>query len=83
MHNLILEDRKKLSLTCVSDVKSFSDECVILVLGDTTLTVKGSELHISCLSVETGDVVIDGDVDSLAYSAAPKNDDGFFKRLLR
>ncbi len=67
-HQLLLDDRRRLSLSGVSDVDSFDDTAVIAhtALGD--LTVKGQGLHICRLNTETGDLTLEGQVDLLEYT---------------
>lgn len=65
--NLILENRKHLSVSGVEEVAGFDDTFVKIhtSLGD--LTVRGEDLHVETLSVETGDLLITGTVHELAY----------------
>ena len=73
-HTLALSERSKLSLTGVEDVKGFDENTVDLRLADSSLVVKGVGLHISRLSLESGDVVIDGEISSLQYlGSSPKS----------
>lgn len=69
-HQLILDDRKRLSVSGVSDVDSFDDNTVIAhtTLGD--LTVKGEGLHICRLNTETGDLSLEGHIRCMEYSEA-------------
>lgn len=69
-HMLTLDRRSLLTLSGVEDVPGFDDNTVTVRLSDSTLVVKGSALHISKLSLETGDVVIDGSISSLQYLGA-------------
>lgn len=66
--NVSLQGRTKITVTGVSDVDSFDEHTVVLytILG--ILTVKGADLHINKLNVETGDISVEGEIDSLAYS---------------
>jgi sporulation protein YabP len=66
-HSLIMEERRKLSLTGVEDVESFDDAEIVMrtVCGD--LIVKGSDLQIDRLSLDTGEVSIIGMVTDLNY----------------
>lgn len=83
-HNIILENRKKLSLSGVEDVDSFDEDCITLYTQTGTLAVKGSDLHINKLSVESGEVIVEGDIDSLTYSDDDGNRSaGFFSKLFR
>ena len=68
MQNLILENRAKLSISGVKDVLSFDDQVVIMHTELGLLTVKGETLKISKLSLDTQDVIIEGEVNTLSYS---------------
>ena len=66
-HSLLLDRRAMLSLTGVEDVVGFDENTISVRLPDCSLVVKGSSLHISKLSLESGEVVIDGSISSLQY----------------
>lgn len=85
LHNAILENRKKLTLSGIEDVDCFDEESITLFTDDSALCVKGSDLHLSKLSVETGEVSIEGKIDSLVYSDGEMKSKGmnFFARLFR
>jgi len=68
IQNLVLENRGKLSISGVLDVFSFDDQVVILETELGLLTVKGENLRINKLSIDTSEVVVEGNVFSLAYS---------------
>ena len=81
-HNVVLEERKKLSVSGVVDVDSFDEETITAVLDEFDLIIRGSALHISQLNVESGEMTVDGEITSLAYvSGKPKG--GIIKRLFR
>ncbi|MCH5303973.1 MAG: sporulation protein YabP [Ruminococcus sp.] len=80
-HNLILDNRNKLSLTGVDDVLGFNEETVSVNTSMGDLIIRGSKLHISKLNLETGEVEIDGKVNSLQY-AETKTNKSFMQRLL-
>ena len=69
-HLLTLENRSVLTLTGVEDVSGFDEQTISIRTSDSNLIVKGSSLHISKLSLDTGDVVIDGQINSLQYLGA-------------
>lgn len=69
-HILTLDNRNLLSLTGVEDVVGFDEQTINIRLSDCTLVVKGTSLHISKLSLDSGDVVIDGRISSLQYLGA-------------
>ena len=68
IQNLILENRGKLSISGVIDVLSFDDQIVILETELGMLTIKGEDLRINKLSIDTQDVIIEGNIVSLSYS---------------
>ena len=68
IQNLILENREKLSVSGVLDVLSFDDQIVIIDTELGLLTVKGENLRINKLSIDTSEVVVEGEIYNLAYS---------------
>ena len=66
--NIYLENREKLNISGVKDVLSFDDQMVILETELGLLTVKGENLRINRLSIDTLDVSIDGTINTLIYS---------------
>lgn len=68
IQNLILENRGKLSISGVLDVLSFDDQVVMVETELGLLTVKGENLRINKLSIDTSEVIIEGDISYLAYS---------------
>lgn len=81
-HNIIVEDRKKFTLTGIKDVLSFDDQTVMLdtVLG--RLAIKGDDLHLGQFDTEKGDISGTGKIHALIYTA-PENNTGFFARLFK
>ena len=68
IQNLILENRGKLSISGVNDVLSFDDQVVIVDTELGLLTVKGENIRINKLSLDTAEVIIEGEISSLTYS---------------
>lgn len=66
-HNLILENRKSLSLSGVTDVDSFDEKSICLYTELGELTIQGRDLHIDSISVETGNMSITGDIWAVVY----------------
>ena len=84
VHNLILEDRRNVTVSGVSDVDSFDEQSVILFTDLGELTIQGSDLHMNKLNVETGEVIIEGDIDSVSYhNEASRSSGGFFTKIFR
>lgn len=68
-HRIILGRRKQGSITGVRDVIAFDAKEVVLDTEEGMLTIRGSELHVNRLSVEKGELELEGQIDSLIYSA--------------
>ena len=84
VHNIILENRKSLAVSGVSDVDSFDEQTVMLYTELGELTIHGSDLHLNQLNVETGDVSIEGNISSISYQDEPqRSQGGFMSKLFR
>ena len=68
VQNLVLENRGKLSVSGVNDVLSFDDQVVMVDTELGLLTVKGENIRINKLSLDTAEVIIEGEISSLACS---------------
>lgn len=66
-HRLTLAERNKLTVTGVTEVVSFEDTAVVLQTVMGTLVVQGDQLQLKTLSLDGGQVEVDGTVSSLAY----------------
>ena len=67
-HKLILSNRRTGTITGVADVISFDITEVLLETEQGMLMIKGSDLHVTRLTLEKGEIDIEGRIDSLAYS---------------
>ncbi len=84
-HNIVLENKEKLSVSGVSDVDTFDENKIVLFIPDDTLIIDGDELHIQKFDISTGELIIEGEIYSLTYtgSSGGKNSKGFFKKMLK
>ena len=73
IQNLILESREKLTITGVLDVLSFDDQIVIVETQLGLLTIKGEDLRINKLSIDSSEVIIEGEIYNLGYSENTTN----------
>ena len=73
VQNLILENRGKLSISGVNDVLSFDDQVVMIDTELGLLTVKGENIRINKLSLDTSEVIVEGEISSLAYSQSKQD----------
>ena len=88
IHNVVLYNRKQLTVSGVVRVDNFNENVIILITESGQMTVEGFNLHISKLSLETGDMNIDGDITGLFYSndsepAGGGKSSKFFSKLFK
>lgn len=83
IHNIILENRSSLSLSGVTDVGSFDEQMIIVNTDVGELAIVGENLHISKLSIDTGDLAVEGMIARLSYTDVQNKNGGFLSKLLR
>jgi len=86
VQNLILENREKLNISGAKDVLSFDDQVVIVETDLGLLTVKGEDLRISKLNLDSSEVIVEGEIYNLSYSDETINDkkvNGFFNKIFK
>ena len=67
-HTLLMEEREKVRIGGVMEVMSFDEEGIMMETACGLLMLKGAGLHIGKLDLESGDVTVDGSIDSITYS---------------
>ena len=67
-HNILMVDRKKISLSGVVDIHSFDDELILAETQCGILTIKGSDLKMNKLNLENNELIVEGDIMALIYS---------------
>jgi len=85
-HKLLLQGRKSLELTGVKEVVSFDAKEVVLNTTLGALIVRGNDLFVRRLTVEKGEVDLDGQIDSFVYAdkaGKAGEKDALLKRLFR
>lgn len=85
IQNLILESREKLNISGALDVLSFDDQIVIVQTHLGLLTVKGEDLRISKLNIDSEEVIVEGTINSISYSDKniEKKDTGFLGKIFK
>ena len=78
---ITMEGRARLSVTGVSNILSYDENEIIMETSKGTLHVKGSKLHMAKLTLETGEALVDGTFDSVAFEDTTSSGKGFFARL--
>ncbi|MCH5279257.1 MAG: sporulation protein YabP [Christensenellaceae bacterium] len=82
-HSIHIENRELASITGVKDVASFNESEVILMTEGGGLTVDGTELHITKLNLEEGQVIIEGQIIAMEYDDMPVQRGSIFSRMFR
>ncbi len=81
-HRLLLEERERLTVSGVEEVESFDENTIVMDTAQGTLIIRGEGLHIEKLSLDGGDLKVEGTVESLVYEESRRSRGGFFSRLL-
>ncbi len=82
-HSVLLKDRQELHLSGVTDVDSFDETGIVAYTDIGELSVGGENLHITKLSLETGELLVEGKIRSLIYSDEAPRATSFFGRVFR
>ena len=84
-HKITMTNREICMISGVKDVLSFDIHEVLLETEQGMLTMKGDDLHVSRLSLDQGEVDVDGRIDSLIYSESLGGQKGesFLAKLFR
>ena len=80
-HRLELEGRERLTVSGVEDVERFDETGIVMSTAAGTLVITGEDLHIGQLSLEGGELHVDGRIDSLTYEDEAPGRGGFLSRL--
>ena len=80
-HRLTMEGREKLTVAGVEDVERFDENCIVMSTCAGTLVVTGEGLHIGKLSLDGGELHVDGRIDGVNYEEEQPSRSGLFSRL--
>lgn len=84
-HRLMLERQKGGTITGICEVISFDEKEILLHTEEGKLSVKGEALHVKHLDLESGEISLEGKIDSLTYLGRKKDkrEEPLLKRLFR
>lgn len=82
-HSLTLDSRQKLKATGVLDVEGFDENSVSAMLSDRMLTVRGKHLKVMGFSEESGELSVEGEIESLSYAARLSRKAGLLARVFK
>ena len=80
-HRLTMEGREKLTVAGVENVERFDENCIVMSTCAGTLVVTGEALHIGKLSLDGGELLVDGHIESISYEDEQPVRGGLFSRL--
>ena len=78
----MLEDREQLTISGVEEVESFDETTILLTTARGDLEIQGEGLHIEKLSLDGGDLKVEGQVSALIYQSERRERGGLLSRLL-
>lgn len=85
-HKVVISNRKSGVLSGVIDVLSFDVGEILLETELGMLMIKGNDLRVNRLTLEKGEIDIEGKIDSFTYSdvkAASKKNESLLGRLFK
>ena len=77
-----LTGREKLTVTGVEDVERFDELSVVMRTAAGVLVISGEDLHIGKLSLDGGELLVEGHIDGMNFEDVPVRKGSFFSRLL-
>lgn len=80
-HNIILEGRRKISISGVLDVESFDEHEIIIETSKGMLTITGEDMRVDKLNIESKDTVIEGNIVCIEYNDAIREHGSFWSRI--
>lgn len=80
-HKLTLNERKSLTMTGATEVVSFDESAVVLHTSLGTLVVQGQDLKLKTLSLEGGQVAVEGHISAIHYEEPRES--GIWQRFWR
>ena len=80
-HSVELSGRESLRVSGVEDVDRFDETEIVMNTAQGVLVVTGENLHIGKLSLDGGELHVDGRIDALSYEDAPAGRGGLLSRL--
>lgn len=82
-HNLILEKRKKLSLSGVLEVESFEEQRVVLQTNMGQLVLQGNHLKMGSFNLQTGELSMTGELNALIYANDTAGSESLWHRIFK
>lgn len=82
--SLYIENKEKLTVTGVTDMGAFNEDCVIVFTDGTRLEIRGEDLEVRELSVESGNITVLGKINAVSFhDNIPLGKGGLFAKVFR
>ena len=82
-HNIIMENRSKISVSGVENAESYNENEVVLSTSKGILIIKGECLGLSKLSLDSGEITVNGHISHLEYVEPKKSGSSFLSKLFK
>jgi len=86
-HAVTIDRRNAVSVTGVLDVISFDEETIIAETEMGVLIIRGANLHVNRLHLDSGELSVDGEIVNIVYddnaSGFGKGKASFFSKLFK
>ena len=69
-HSLQIDRRENITVAGVMDVISFDEESVIAETEMGIIIIKGANLHVKRINLESGELLVSGEIDGITYENA-------------
>ncbi len=79
-HSIMIEDRRRVKLTGVTEIEDFHEEETTLLTEEGTLTIWGRGMKLGKLDPDSGHVLLEGEILSLEYEQPPQRRFRLFNR---
>lgn len=67
-HNLFIDNRQRVTISDVDDVASFNEQSIVISSRSGAIVIKGENLHVLKLDLDEGRIIIEGTINSAAYT---------------
>ena len=82
-HNIIMENRTKISVSGVENAESYNESEVILHTSKGVLIIRGEMLNLSKLNLDSGEITVNGRIVSLEYMEPKKSGTSILGRIFK
>lgn len=82
-HIVHIDNRERIEISGVTKVDTFNEDDVILHTIMGVLNIKGKNMKVNKLNVDTGDMLIEGMIYSMHYLSKDKEKGSFLKKLFK